>query len=322
MYAHVPVLSSEDDCLPAIAAIVMSQQSLSTSAPDLAQQFKHSLSLASNSRSDKQRRDALAYLTGQISKDPQDNPVGTHSILAKVLPLISDTSAPVRRQLLKLLRALPENEIRHSAEQTVMFVRAGMTHLSADISHDSLGVMEWLLDAAADDLVTAAGGWVKTLSAFCAMMGWPTDSPKSGWSLGGGGGTRAKDSQGRTRQLSVLAKFLHAGLQCQDAGGCPATLELRDTLYRIPRKPNPFEYLNLTGTRRDEEGEMYTSREARQQVFHGRFFGPMSQRVEEAKKEGGAAGRAAASLDLVLRAGMKDFEPSGVMDTQDLLDLW
>src|SRR5690349_4629716 len=129
----------------------MGQQSLSTVAPDVIEQFKQSLSLTT-SKSDKQRREALAYLTGQLSTQPPTNPVGTHAILTKLLPLISDSSTPVRSQLLKLLRTLPAAEVRHSTEKAIMFIRAGMTHLSADISNDSLGVMEWLLDTTADEL--------------------------------------------------------------------------------------------------------------------------------------------------------------------------
>ncbi|KAJ3498984.1 hypothetical protein NLG97_g689 [Lecanicillium saksenae] len=55
-------------------AIVMGHQSLSTEAPDVVQQFKHNLSLASSSRSDKQRKDALAYLTSQLALEPPVNP--------------------------------------------------------------------------------------------------------------------------------------------------------------------------------------------------------------------------------------------------------
>lgn len=135
----------------------MAHQSLSIASPDAIQQFKHNLSLASSSRSDKQRRDSLAYLTSQLSQDSPVNPVGTHVILAKLLPLISDSSTSVRTQLLKLLRTLPEMEIKHQVEQSIMFIRAGMTHLSADISNSSLDVMEWLLDAAEDELSLAQG---------------------------------------------------------------------------------------------------------------------------------------------------------------------
>ncbi|KAM5346743.1 hypothetical protein ACJ41O_009748 [Fusarium nematophilum] len=302
-------------------AIVMGHQSLSTVAPDVIQQFKHSLSLASSSKSDKQRREALAYLTGQLSSEPPVNPVGTHAVLAKLLPLISDSSTPVRSQLLKLFRFLPPAEVKHSTEQAIMFIRAGMTHLSADISNDSLGVLEWLLDVAENDLVVCPGGWVKTLNSFCAMMGWALSSSKAGWSSGSRSGLRAKDASTYARQITALARFLEAGLR-QEAEVLGDESEIWDNLYRIPRDSNAFEHLNLYGSRRDEEGEMYPSREARQRVFRRRFLGAVLKGTDQAKKEGGATGRAAATLTQVLDDGMDDYESSTAIDTQDLLTLW
>ncbi|KAI8682946.1 hypothetical protein LRP88_05086 [Fusarium phalaenopsidis] len=302
-------------------AIVMGQQSLSTVAPDVVQQFKHSLSLASGSKSDKQRREALAYLTSQLSSEPPTNPVGTHAVLAKLLPLISDSSTPVRSQLLKLLRVLPPAEVRHSVEKAIMFIRAGMTHLSADISNDSLGMMEWLLDVTEGDLVICPGGWVKTLNSFCAMMGWALSSSKAGWSSGSRSGLRPKDASTYARQITTLSRFIEAGLRHEEEIPDDES-EIWDNLYRIPRDLNAFEYLNLYGSRRDEEGEMYPSRQARQRVFQRRFLEAIIKGADQAKKEGGATGRAAAGLDKVLEEGMGDYESSTAMDTQDLLSLW
>ncbi|KAF7554002.1 hypothetical protein G7Z17_g3254 [Cylindrodendrum hubeiense] len=302
-------------------AIVMGQQSLSTTAPDVIQQFKHSLSLASSSKSDKQRRESLAYLTGQLSAEPPVNPVGTHGVLQKLLPLITDSSTPVRSQLLKLLQVLPPAEVRHSTEQAIMFIRAGMTHLSADISNDTLGVMEWLLNVAEDDLVTCPGGWVKTLNTFCALMGWALSSSNQGWSSAPRATLKAKGAVTYARQITTLAKFLEAGLR-------PETTIPEDesqtweNLYRIPRDSNAFEYLNLYGTRRDEEGEMYPNREARQRVFERKFLEAIMKGADHAKKEGGATGRAAATLDKVLQQGMGDYESATAVDTEDLLSLW
>lgn len=303
-----------------IVAIAMGQQSLSTTAPDVIEHFKHTLSL-STSKSDKQRRESLAYITGQLSTQPPTNPVGTHAILTKLLPLISDSSTPVRSQLLKLFQTLPAAEVKHSTEQAIMFIRAGMTHLSADISNDSLGVMEWLLDVTADELVACPGGWVKTLNSFFAMVGWTLTTNKSGWTSGAKAGLRAKDAQTYARQITTLSRFLESGLKPEtEVPESPS--EFQNHLYRIPRETNAFEYLNLFGTRRDEEGEMYSSREARQRVFEKKFLEAIQKGVEQSKKEGGATGRAAATLEKVLFEGMGDYESSTAMETQDLLDLW
>jgi pre-rRNA-processing protein IPI1 len=299
----------------------MGQQSLSTVAPDYVQQFKHNLSLASSSKSDKQRREALAFLTSQLSADQPTNPVGTIPLLNKLLPLVSDSSTPVRAQLLKLLRTLPKDEVRHGAERASMYIRAGMTHLSADISNDSLAVMEWLLEVAGSDLVNCPGGWVKTLGTFCAMMGWAVSSSNGGWTSAARTAMKAKDAQALAKQITALTRFLQTGL-ADELSERENVSQYWDALYRIPRAPNAFEYLNLSGARRDEEGEMYSNREARQEIFHKRFLAAMNKGLVNAKKEGGATGRAASSMEQILKDAMADFELSTAMDTQDLLDLW
>lgn len=299
----------------------MGQQSLSTDAPDVVQQFKHNLSLASSSKSDKQRREALAYLTSQLSADQPSNPVGTVALLNKLLPLVSDSSTPVRAQLLKLLRTLPEDEVKHGTEHASMYIRAGMTHLSADISNDSLAVMEWLLEAAGTDLVNCPGGWVKTLGTFCAMMGWAVSSSNGGWTSAARSSMKAKDAQTLAKQINALTKLLQTGF-AEESSEKENTVQYWDAMYRVPRAPNSFEYLNLSGARRDEDGEMYSNREARQQVFHRKFLDVMNKGLDKAKKEGGSTGRAASSLEQILKVGLADFQPSTAMDTQDLLDLW
>lgn len=299
----------------------MGHQSLSTDAPDFVQQFKHNLSLASSSKSDKQRREALAYLTSQLSTSPPSNPVGTNALLKKLLPLVSDTSTPVRAQLLKLLRVLPEGDVKHDTEHASMFIRAGMTHLSADISNDSLGVMEWLLEVAGSELVNCPGGWVKTLNTFCAMMGWAVTFSNGGWTSAARTSMKAKDAQSLARQISALTRFLEVGLT-EEPSENKVIPQYWDTLYKISRAPNAFDYLNLSGARRDEEGEMYSNQEARQHVFHKRFLDAVRKGLVQAKKEGGAAGRAASSMEQLLEVAMAGVEWSTTLDLQDLLDLW
>ncbi|KAL2758567.1 hypothetical protein ACRALDRAFT_2133535 [Sodiomyces alcalophilus JCM 7366] len=300
-------------------AIVMGQQNLTIEAPETSTQFRHSLSLATNSRSEKQRKEALAYLTTQVASG--NNPVGTATLLAKLLPLISDLSGPVRTQLLKLFRELPGDEVRNHAEKCIMYVRAGMTHLSVDISNDALSALEWLLDVAEDEMVSCPGGWVKTLNSFCALMGW-TVSATNGWSAAPKGGSlKSKDAQSRVRQLALLARFLEAGLEAEAAAHLDPNARW-DSMYRVPRAPQPFAHLNLFGSRRDEEAEMYTDSESRQRVFDRRFSILFSRGVDNAKKEGGAVGRSASTLEQSLKDGMAGFEPSSAVDPQDLLDLW
>ena len=294
-------------------AIVVAQQSLTEDAPDAATLFHHNLSLAATSRSDNQRRDALSFLTGQLSTNPPNNPVGTTDVLAKLLPLVSDGSGPVRTQLLKLLRALPVPEVRPVAEKVVLYARAGLTHLSSEIRDDALNVMEWLLDVAGGEVVACPGGWMKTLNSFGALMGWTSIAASTAGAQGAKGWTSApkttfgatKGGQSYSRQLLVLAKFLDIGFKPEEPPPYnPQAYWVG--LYRMPRAPNPFGYLNLFGSPRDEDGEMYADREDRQRIFVKKWHAAMVKGTDEAKKEGGAVGRAAATLDEVLKDGIRD----------------
>lgn len=291
-------------------SIVLNQQSLATDAPDPAEQFKHNLSLAT-SRTDSQRRDALSYLTGQLSTNPPNNPVGTWAVLEKLLPLIADTSGGVRIRLLKLFRTLPAVEVRPHAEKVTKWVRMGMTNLSAEVRDDALNMMEWLLDIAAEEVVACSGGWVKTLDTFAAMLGWkslvPVSGKKDGWSsapkttFGA-----AKGGASYAHQISVLARFLDAGFRREEVQSWRYR-DYWDNLYRIPKGTTPFAYLGLFGPPRDKDGEMCPDREERQRAFY-KWSAAITKGTDEAKKEGGAVGRAAAALDQVLKDGMEDYE--------------
>jgi len=250
--------------------------------------------------------------------NPPNNPVGTPGLLNKLLPLVSDSSNAVRAQLLKLFRALPAQEVRSVADKVLLYVRLGMTHLSKDIRDDSLSVMEWLLDVAGEETVSCPGGWMKTMGSFAAMMGWSsvaaptfrgaksttgwTSAPKSTFGAEKGG-------QAYSRQLMVFAKFLDMGFRPEPVVPYDPQWYWK-SLYRLPRGPNPFGYLNFFGPPRDEDGEMYADREDRQSIFSKTWLETVTGCVDEAKKEGGAVGRSAATLDRVLKDGLRDFEAS------------
>jgi pre-rRNA-processing protein IPI1 len=244
-------------------------------------------------------------------------PLPTAILLPKLLPLILDGSSSVRTQLLKFLRQLPTSDIGDRAETALLYIRAGMTHLAAEIRIDALAVLEWLLEVAKEDIVSCPGGWVKTLKSFMSMMGWAVSGGSSKWT------SASKASFGKAgkafpRQLLVLSQFLKAGLVESEALAVVSVGSGMFPLYdvgrnMIPTRSNAFAHLNIFGSSRDEEGEMYIDREDRQRVFHKRFLAVVELGVENAKKEGGEAGRAAAVLAKVLKEGMDDY--SGVDDT-------
>lgn len=244
-------------------------------------------------------------------------PLPTAILLPKLLPLILDGSSSVRSQLLRLLRLLPPADIGDRAEQALLYTRAGMTHLAAEIRVDALAVLEWLLEVAKEDVVSCPGGWVKTLKSFMSMMGWAVTNGSSKWT------SASKASFGKAgkafpRQLLVLAQFIKAGLVESeaepDANVSVSPFPLIDVeRHMIPTRSNAFAHLNLFGSSRDEEGEMYIDREDRQRVFQKRFHAAVQVGIENAKKEAGETGRAAAVLNKVLVGGMLDY--SGTNDT-------
>ena len=305
-----------------VLAIVLKQQSLSTSAPTSSAQFSHHLSLLS-SRADAQRRDSLVFLTNTISSRPAEGTsqalVG--NILPKVLPLLLDGSKAVRAQTLKLLSALPPKELEYHAERIWPHVRAGMTHLAIDIRNSTVDVLEWAIVAVGVELVSCPGGWIKPLKCFLAMFRWPNEDSPTAWSsYNGFFGKSGTEVKAIAKSLSVLASFLRLGLsEVEDGTATTNTPEWGFPLFHVrahmmPSRPHAYRHLNLFGPPRDEDGEMYTERGERQRIFGKRFWYAYRRGFEAAKKEGGEIGRAAALGQRALAEGMKDFPESSDYD--------
>ncbi|KAG9818184.1 rRNA processing protein Ipi1, partial [Aureobasidium melanogenum] len=295
-------------------SIVLNQQSLSTAAPSLDQQFAHQLSLAS-SKTDSQRRDAINYLTNTITERPDNLPLPVATILPKIQPLILDASNSVRAALTKLLRALPPAHVATHVDHMLLYVRAGMTHLAAEIRNSSLDVLEWLLQTAGQELVSCAGGWLKTLHCFLTLLGWHSTTQPGNWSSEravsfGKPGSAA--SKLLIKQLNVLTMFLRAGFtdsagpeQALANASCfPLCSTERQVLYA---RSNPFRGLNLFGAPKDAENAMYDDAEARKRAFDDAAVRAVARGIQAAKKEGGEIGRAASGLEKALVDGMGEF---------------
>jgi pre-rRNA-processing protein IPI1 len=186
-----------------------------------------------------------------------------------------------------------------------MYIRAGMTHLSAEIRSDTLDVLDWLLDIAGEDTVSCPGGWMKTLNSFSAMMGWNPSIESATGSVGWTSASKAtlgatKGGQAQAKQIQALTRFLQAGFKPETAVSYDPRAYW-ESIYCLPKKSDPFSYLNLFGPTRDEESEIYPDRESRQRIFSKRWHGAISKGVEEARKQGGNVGRTASALDQVLK---------------------
>jgi len=283
-----------------LPAIVLNRQSLTTAAPSTSLQFTHHLSLLTH-RSDAQRRDSLSFLTSAITARGVNAslPQPVSVILPTLLPLILDGSNGVRGQLIRLLRFLPAGEVEDHVDELLLYIRAGMTHLAADIRASTIEILDWLLEVAGQETVSCTGGWVKTLKCFLALLGWQNDDGTTKWSSSKVSfGKAGSEGKALVQNLTVLASFLSVGLlPCSETidEELASNFPLWDTHYHaLPRRSNCFAHLNLFGPPRDEEAEMYEDREERRRIFHTRFQKPVERGLEASRKEGGEVGRAAA----------------------------
>ncbi len=312
-------VSGNDDlpsmqCTDCPSAIVINQQSLATTSPSAISQFTHHLSLLTH-RSDSQRRDSLSFLTsaivGAAPNTPLPQPVSV--LLPTLLPLILDGSNSVRAQLVKLLRSLPPGEVEDHVQQLLLYIRAGMTHLAPDIRTTAVELLDWLLEAAGEETVSCAGGWVKTLKCFLALLGWQRADDSTKWSGSKASfGKAGAEGKFLAKNLTVLASFLQVGLVKSfdgDAKNPPNLFPLWHTHYHaLPKQSNCFAHLNLFGASRDAESEMYEDREERQRVFHDRFQNSVNRGLEATRKEGGEVGRAAAMVTKVITEEMGEYD--------------
>ncbi|KAI5303304.1 hypothetical protein KEM56_007695 [Ascosphaera pollenicola] len=299
-------------------SIVLNQQSLSSSAPSFNAQFAHSVSLL-GSKSDTQRRESLAHLTTSISARPVDSPLPqpVSVMMPSLLPLVLDGSKNVRAQLLKLLKTFPVNELEGHAAQLLPYIRAGMTHLAADVRMSSIELISWLISVLGNEVVSCAGGWIKTLNCFLALLGWHTDE-SSKWSANRASfGKAGTDGKPTAKVLVALADFLKVGIAPvvddleNDSTATVSAFPLCDTEYHIiSSRGAPYAYLNLFGAVKDEEDAMYETIEDRLRVYRQRFQSSIDRGLAAARQEGGETGRASAAVYKVLKeVGNEGVEP-------------
>ena len=291
-------------------AIIISQQSLSLTAPSVSSQFSHHVSLLT-SRSESQRKESLAYLTTGVASRPVGSPLQlpASTLLPKLCPLILDGSSGVRNQLLKVFQALPDGEVADHAAEILPYIRAGMTHLAADIRMSAVSVLSWLTRVAGSEVVSCPGGWYRTLDCFMTVLGWNGEGEAKWASNKPMFAKSAVEGKPLIRNMQVLAEFVAAGLDdgidVNDAKECHqrSSFPLWDVKHHyVPEKSNAYAYLSLFGTPKDDDNAMLEVREDRLRVFDERFRTVVELNLDSAKSEGGELGRAAALMTKALKA--------------------
>lgn len=296
-------LSADFQCF---VAIVVQQQALHAAAPTDAAQFAHHLSLLTH-KADTQKRDSLSYLTKVIlacrdSTLPLPQPASL--IIPKVQPLISHTNDEVRKGTLRLLQALPKEDVKRNAESLLLHVMIGMKQLARANQLSGLQVLEWLMHTAGEGIVSAPGGWWKTLRQLCNTLRWRVDDKTAKLVV-----TQAVDNHLYTAQLNALGTFLEAGFRRPPPPSEAAWVSFplwHTEAHLLPSDSNCFRHLQLFGPPRSPEDEMYSEVENRVRVFKEEFLGTVEQGLEGAKKMGGEIGRSAAMVRKILKEGMKE----------------
>ena len=199
------------------------------------------------------------------------------------------------------------------ASQFLLYTRAGMTHLAVEIRSSALDVFQWLLSVAGDEVVSCPGGWARTLRCFLIMFGWQTEPGNKTTPLSIANGKISSDNKNLVKQLNILSSFLDQGLGGKDENlhhlqSAADSFPLRHvSQHMIPHRSNCFDHLNLFGSVRNEESQMYEDREGRQGFFETFIWPSLHAGIENARKEGGEVGRIAAALLKTIADNMADF---------------
>lgn len=304
-------------------SISVLQQSLTSNAPSTVAQFHHHLGLLGH-KSDTQRLQSLSHLVGVLQTCKEQGielPQPASVIIGKVQPLVRDAGGSVRSQVLKLLKCLPERDVRSHAEGLLLWLRLGMTNLSAPVRMGSLDVLEWLCDIAGQEVVGCPGGWTKTLKCFGGILGWDAPSivvgkdGKSKWTTTPNpSGKGSIDGKLLLKTLTVMTPFLKNGLLplgeddtiANDADAAKKSFPLwHKQQHMLPLQmgaSNPYAYLDLFGVPRDEEGTAYEDWEERAAYFNDKWRKSFEEGVMKVAREGGGVGRVAIGLHKVLKS--------------------
>lgn len=289
---------------------ILVNQQINVNAPSLRDQFLHHVSLLS-SRSDSQRKESVSYLTSTLQNEIRGNFsfLPMKDFLEKIMPLLLDSNSGVRTEMAKLFQALPRTEIGDYAEPILPYVRAGMTHLSHDIRRITLDLLSNFIKTSGKQIVSAPGGFCKTLQCFTTNLGFKHYIGHESWSVHKT--AFREDTKSIARTMQVAEQLLTAGL-LDDLKDVTGSLDPAQDFplwhfacHKIPCKSNPYGYLNLFGKPLDNASRQLEDRDERVQAFRDQFYDKYTSSLERAKTEGGEVGRSAGQLLSLIETACK-----------------
>ena len=190
-----------------------------------------------------------------------------------------------------------------------MYIRAGLTHLAADIRTTALEMLEWALQVGGVELVSCTGGWIKTLKTLLMILAWTEEETISSWTSSRALVGRSND-KALPKTLTVLAALLKVGMVAPPPPEAPVPKQVWFPLWHVDRhmisnRSNAYGYLNLFGPPKDEDSQCYEDIEERRRVFTKVFGDRVAKGTAAARREGGEIGRAAAAVTKALDEGVK-----------------
>ncbi|KAL9106304.1 MAG: hypothetical protein Q9227_008639 [Pyrenula ochraceoflavens] len=328
---NVPPLPHSSPLLPLTpqrtALSLSTPLSTSSSSSSSSQHLLKHISLLS-SPSPATRLTSLSTLSNSTSPVP----LPTLSILSSAIPLLLDANPKIRAELRRFLRRkVPLEELADyvggagGGGGVVMYVRAGLTHLSAGIRSDAVKLLGWLLDGShhqhqhqhrdqrggeggevgagvgREMVESRGGGFVKVTRAFVAMLGW---TMSDGAHVGNAGGEADAEA------VRVFGRWLEVGLLQPEDGGDREGESWDDGTglvdywaHCVQRggRTDVYGYLGLFGGGGEGEEEMMMEDVGQRVAWFGREIrGPVAGGVEGCRKVGGEVGRAAGEVAKVM----------------------
>ena len=194
-------------------------------------------------------------------------------------------------------------------EKISMYIRAGLTHLAADIRSTALEMLEWALQIGGVELVSCPGGWIKTLKTVLMVLAWTEDGKISSWTSSRALVARSGD-KALPKTLTMLGSLLRVGMVAPPPPEAPVPKQIWFPLWHVdchmvPKRSNTYGYLNLFGPPKDEDSQGYEDIEERRRVFTKVFGDRVGKGAAAARREGGEIGRAAAAVTKALDDGLE-----------------